>query len=375
MAVEDATPTTQAQAQLASSGYNPWAGHVGHLTTTQEESLEAFKKMLVDAGLYRPVAEGEESKASHDDATLLRFLRARRFEPAKALKQFSDTASWRKRHRVDKLYAEFPVEEFESSKRYYPRWTGRRDKGGRPVYVYKLAAIEPFTKEIHSVSAERRYERIVALYEVMMRFVAPLCSYLEHSDGTTTTTTANGDKKPPFDPPISSTTSIIDLSSISLSAMWSLRSHLQEASRLATANYPETLHAIVVVNAPGFFGRIWGWISNWFDEVTRNKIHILTKDQLDPSSPSYETSPLFQLIDKKNIPKEYGGDLDWTFLDEPDLDEEAREVLKRAVTVQEGGNGSETKWLEGAREKGEMVKGPWLFDVGDGKVVKPVSES
>ena len=47
---------------------------------------------------------------------------------------------------------------------------------------------------------------------------------------------------------------------MSLGALWSFRSHLQDSSRLATANYPETLHAIAVVNSPSFFPTVWGWI-------------------------------------------------------------------------------------------------------------------
>jgi hypothetical protein len=42
--------------------------------------------------------------------------------------QFSNAEHWRKRHNVDNLYPSFDVDEFESSKRFYPRWTGRRDK-------------------------------------------------------------------------------------------------------------------------------------------------------------------------------------------------------------------------------------------------------
>lgn len=57
-----------------------------------------------------------------------RFLRARRFDPQKALKQFQDAELWRKKHRVDWLYATFDPVEFEDSRRFYPRWTGRRDK-------------------------------------------------------------------------------------------------------------------------------------------------------------------------------------------------------------------------------------------------------
>lgn len=57
-----------------------------------------------------------------------RFLRARRFDPVKAQKQFADAEAWRAKHSVDEMFATFPVEEFEDSKRFYPRWTGRRDK-------------------------------------------------------------------------------------------------------------------------------------------------------------------------------------------------------------------------------------------------------
>jgi hypothetical protein len=42
--------------------------------------------------------------------------------------------------------------------------------------------------------------------------------------------------------------------------MWSLRRHLQQASELATAHYPETLNTIAIVNAPTFFPTVWSWI-------------------------------------------------------------------------------------------------------------------
>ncbi|KIL71393.1 hypothetical protein M378DRAFT_154938 [Amanita muscaria Koide BX008] len=49
---------------------------------------------------------------------------------------------------------------------------------------------------------------------------------------------------------ISSTTTIIDLQDVSIAAFWRLRGHLQESSQLATSNYPEILHSIVIVNSP-----------------------------------------------------------------------------------------------------------------------------
>lgn len=64
-----------------------------------------------------------------------RFLRARNFDLAAAQKQLADTESWRRTNDVDNLYATFDPMEFEKAKRFYPRWTGRRDK----VRTLKLA--------------------------------------------------------------------------------------------------------------------------------------------------------------------------------------------------------------------------------------------
>jgi len=178
-------------------------------------------------------------------------------------------------------------------------------------------------KELYAVPPERRYQGIIVLYELMARFCFPLCTALPHPSSPT---------------PISSTTSIIDLEGVSLASMWRLRNHLQEASRLATANYPETLGTIAVVNSPSFFPTVWGWIKGWFDEGTRNKIHVLGK----------EPGPrLLELVNAKDLPKPYGGQLDWRFEDGPNLDDAARELI------------------------GEMPKGPVIFE--NNRVERPTS--
>ncbi|OSD02423.1 CRAL/TRIO domain-containing protein [Trametes coccinea BRFM310] len=290
------------------------SGHLNHLTPDQQAAFNVFKDTLAKAQLYSP----ERPHPTHDEPTLLRFLRARRFDPQKAHKQFADAEAWRKKHNVDALYATFPADEFESARRFYPRWTGRRDKNGLPVYVYRIASLSgPLQKELNSIPPERRYQRIVALYETMTRFVLRLCTHLPHPTAPT---------------PISSVTTIIDLDQVSLPTLWQLRAHLQEASALATANYPETLSTIAVVNSPSFFPTVWSWIKPWFDEGTRRKVHVLGKDP----GPTLRT-----LIDPKDLPKPYGGELDWKFEDEPALDDAAKAVI------------------------GEMPKGPVVFENGE----------
>ncbi|EMD39747.1 hypothetical protein CERSUDRAFT_112035 [Gelatoporia subvermispora B] len=296
---------------IPDAGVDVFAGHLGHLSPDQDRAFAAFKKALTDAGLYTPPIERDgavEKPASHDDITLLRFLRARRFDPPKAVKQFSDTEAWRRQHDVEALYASFPSDEFELSRRFYPRWTGRRDRNGRPVYVYRLASLQgELVKELGTVPAERRYQRIVALYELMVRFVLPLCSALPHAEQDT---------------PISDVTTIIDLSAVSLGTLWTLRSHLGEASTLAKAHYPETLGTIAVLHAPSFFPTVWGWIKGWFDPGTRAKIHIVAAD---PSGRA--PAELTALIAPSDLPQPYGGELPWRFEDPPALDEQAAAAL------------------------------------------------
>lgn len=121
---------------------NFFAGQIGHLTSSQEETFESFKANLSKAELY--TASIDSTLASHDDPTLLyvlslrtvlellnifrRFLRARGFALDSAQKQFSNAEKWRKEHNVVTLYNTFDPVEFEAAKRFYPRWTGRRDK-------------------------------------------------------------------------------------------------------------------------------------------------------------------------------------------------------------------------------------------------------
>lgn len=79
----------------------------------------------------------------------------------------------------------------------------------------------------------------------MTQFITPLCTALPHPGNTA----------------IYSINSIIDLSGVSLSTMWSLRHHLQQASELATHQYPESMNITAVVNAPAYFATVWSWIS------------------------------------------------------------------------------------------------------------------
>lgn len=109
------------------------------------------------------------------------------------------------------------------------------------------------------------------------------------------------------DVPITMSTNIVDISGVGLKQFWNLKAHMQAASQLATAHYPETLDRIFIIGAPVFFNTVWGWVKRWFDPITVSKIFILSPNEVKPT--------LEQFIEPRNIPKQYGGELDFKFGD------------------------------------------------------------
>ncbi|MCJ1401819.1 hypothetical protein MMC11_005036 [Xylographa trunciseda] len=143
-----------------------------------------------------------------------------------------------------------------------------------------------------------RMLRLFALYENLVQFIMPLCSNLRDRQHSTT--------------PISQSNNIVDISGVGLKQFWNLRSHMQDASTLATAHYPETLDRIFIIGAPSFFPTVWGWIKRWFDPITTSKIFIV--------GPNDAFKTLSAFIEPGNIPKKYGGTLNYEYGMPPLLD-------------------------------------------------------
>jgi len=96
--------------------------------------------------------------------------------------------------------------------------------------------------------------RLFALYENLTNFVLPLCSEMNN--------------RPFPETPVSQSSNIVDISNVGLRQFWNLKAHMQDASQLATAHYPETLDRIFIIGAPSFFPTVWSWVKKWFDPIT-----------------------------------------------------------------------------------------------------------
>ncbi|MCJ1426343.1 hypothetical protein MMC29_004246 [Sticta canariensis] len=288
------------------------AGHLGHFTPHEESKFNAFKVLCEEQGYYKPT-DGK-TPASHDDGTLVRYLRARKFVPQDAFVQFKDTEIWRTENKLDELYEKIDINDYQEARSVYPQWTGRRDKRGLPVYLYEVSKLNSkrmvayasaTSKSSVNGPAPTKTLRLFALYENLTRFVTPLCSAVPG--------------RPNPETPVDQSNHIVDISRVGLKQFWNLRSHMQDASTLATAHYPETLDRIFIIGAPSFFPTVWGWIKKWFDPITTSKIFILSANEVLPT--------LTAFIDIANIPKKFGGDLDFESGMTPVLDPAVRAVL------------------------------------------------
>ncbi len=109
-----------------------------------------------------------------------------------------------------------------------------------PLYVFEIRHLDSKTITNYEQSAGETYSkahvdgktspkllRLFALYENLTRFAQPLCTEMADRDH--------------IEAPITLSTNIVDVSGVSLRQFWNLKSHMQAASQLATAHYPETL--------------------------------------------------------------------------------------------------------------------------------------
>ncbi|KAI1332392.1 CRAL-TRIO domain-containing protein [Xylariaceae sp. FL0255] len=287
-------------------------GHLGRLTEEEKKALAEFKVLLECKGLYKP-----GPPPSHSDPTLLRYLRARKWVVQDAYGQFNETERFRRANQIDVLYDTIDIDSYEESRRLYPRYTGRRDRRGIPIYVFQIRHLDSklvsdyeksstYSKAKTDGKTHPKFLRLFALYENLTRHVQPL--------------TTECPDRPNTDVPITLSTNIVDIGNVSLRQFWNLKGHMQAASQLATAHYPEILDRIFIVGAPYFFSTVWGWIKRWFDPVTVSKIFILSDADVLPV--------LTTFMDIKDIPKVYGGELEWTFFDEPAWDDGIMNIIK-----------------------------------------------
>jgi len=250
--------------------YKPLPGRLGNLTVTQQHTLDKFRKELQDEGFFVP--------ERMDDALLLRFLRARKFDLAKAKAMIISAEQWRKDFGVDDIAKNFEFPEKAEVDKYYPKYYHKMDKDGRPLYVEQLGKID--VKALNSITTEdRQIKRLVYEYEKFIDERLPACS-----------------KAVGY--PVETICTIFDLQNVSLSNFYHVKSYISKAASIGQDRYPECMGKFYIINSPWAFSAVWSLVKPWLDEVTVAKIDIVGY--------SYQGKLLAQ-IPVENLPKEFGG--------------------------------------------------------------------
>ncbi|CCM03233.1 uncharacterized protein FIBRA_05358 [Fibroporia radiculosa] len=250
--------------------YKPLPGRLGNLTVTQQHALDKFRKELQDEEIFVP--------ERMDDALLLRFLRARKFDVAKAKAMIVSFEQWRKDFGVDDLVKNFDFKEKAEVDKYYPQYYHKIDKDGRPVYVERLGKLD-IPKLYAITTQERQLQRLVYEYEKNVNERLPACSK------------AVGH-------PVETSCTILDLQGVSISNFYRVKDYVMSAAAIGQDRYPESMGKFYIINAPWAFSTVWAFIKPWLDEVTVSKIDIIGSGYKDK---------LLAQIPPENLPKEFGG--------------------------------------------------------------------
>jgi len=269
MADATANPTPTG---VTNPNYKPLPGRVGNLTPAQQQALDQLKKELQDEGTFVP--------ERMDDAMLLRFLRARKFDVVKAKAMLLDAEKWRKDFGVEDIMKNFQFTEREQVMKYYPQYYHKTDKDGRPVYIQQVGKQLNVTELYNVTSKERMLQQLVYEYEKFLEERIPACS---NAVGY----------------PIETTCSILDLKGVSIGSCYKVSDYISEASKIGQDRYPETMGKFYIINAPWGFGTIWSIVRGWLDPVTVEKINILSGSEL---------GKLTEQIPPENLPKDFGGE-------------------------------------------------------------------
>jgi len=249
---------------------NPEAGsgHPGHTTPEQDEKVIQLREELEKEGVTDRL----------DTLTLLRFLRARKFDIALSKEMYMNFDKWRKEFGVDDICQNFVYVEKPKVFEYYPQYYHKTDKDGRPVYIEQLGKID--LNAMYKITTEERMlQNLVLEYERLADPRLPACS---RKAGKLLETCCT----------------IMDLKGVGITSVSSVYGFVSKVSNISQNYYPERLGKLYIINAPWGFSGAFNFIKRWLDPVTVEKIHILGS--------GYQKELLNQ-IPAENLPKLFGG--------------------------------------------------------------------
>ncbi|KAG0592682.1 hypothetical protein KC19_1G272500 [Ceratodon purpureus] len=211
----------------------------------EQRVVEKFRQKLI----------ADESLPEHldDYHTMLRFLKARKYDVHKAREMWKGMLQWRHEFGADTIETDFQFTELDSVRRYYPQGHHGIDKEGRPIYIELIGKVDP-QKLMECTTLDRYLKYHVLEFErtINLKFAACSLATKRHVDSATT---------------------IIDVDGV-------------------------TLHRMFIINAGTGFRLLWNTIRGFLDNKTAAKINVL--------GGNYQ-SKLLDIIEPSQLPVFLGG--------------------------------------------------------------------
>lgn len=250
------------------------------LHAEEETALQVFKDLLSQKGVEIPL---HMRYAGDLDATLLRFLRARKYNIEKSFEMICDCIAWREKNNVETILERpFDPEKLRlirdnSHSGYYGY-----DKKGQPVYIdrpgklniQKLLSSDITTDDIlFKHVQEMEYLSNVILWEASERAGHTIDSCLM----------------------------ILDVGGVKLTDFTKeVKNILHMITKVDQDNYPETNGGTLVVNSSFIFVAIFRVVEAFLDKRTREKIKLFGADKKGRAK-------LLQHVDADQLPQFLGG--------------------------------------------------------------------
>eukprot|EP00045_Choanoeca_perplexa_P005508 m.46610 g.46610 ORF g.46610 m.46610 type:complete len:339 (-) comp13160_c0_seq2:10-1026(-) len=244
--------------------------------------IQLFRESLAIQLADIPSDELREESCSPDDATCSRFLRARKGQIPAAVSQYVEAEKWFKEVNIDTILEEPDINE-SIYQQYCPHANLGYDREGRPIYFERTGAIK--------------------LPEVL-KILTPADLVTRHIRQQAIALSRLEDSSRRMKKPVEKQVILLDLKNLSLRPDSVGLSIFKECIRIDQAFFPERLECFFFLNSPWIFRPLWAIVRPWLDPVTKRKFHVLG---------SKYQEELFKLIDKDQLPPEFGGTANYEF--------------------------------------------------------------
>lgn len=249
------------------------------MSISLEDEHDAEELVTVDAFRQELILE-ELLPSKHDDYhTMLRFLKARKFDIPKTKQMWAEMLQWRTEFAADTIMEDFEFKEVNEVIQHYPQGHHGVDKEGRPVYIESLGKVDS-NKLLQATTLDRYVKYHVQEFERTFAVKFPACSIAarRHIDQSTT---------------------ILDVQGVGLKNFnKNARELVMRLQKIDGSNYPETLCRMFIINAGSGFRLLWNTIKSFLDPQTAAKINVLGN--------KYQ-SKLLEIIDASELPDFLGG--------------------------------------------------------------------